>query len=167
MKRIVSIIILLTLFNNIIGYYVVLTFQQEETKATVINDIPKSGYQEIHLSKIYYSFYEDTDSDITTEKITLRKKDNLLSYLHTAYNKITKKDLSDIEENILFDNPSKNNNPIKIIVKSFGKDYIPNESLTSKLYIIAQLDCKSCISKPNVNLLEGYKSPHYQPPRIA
>jgi len=61
MKRIASLFLLVTLFYNALGYYLMFAQYDEQAWVSAIEKTPESEFQVIELNATLYSFIEDTD----------------------------------------------------------------------------------------------------------
>jgi hypothetical protein len=176
MKRIAILFLLLTLFYNVLGYYLMFDFQKEQTWVASMENSSNAKFKVLKLNASVYTFMDDTDLEEVNENITIGNKsyhvfkkkiqNNILSlyYLPSSEGNTVSKDLKDIVDNQLFNSSSSKENPTKKLLKSFLKDYIANEN--------ACFECnKTLVQKtatlqilPNKAVLSGYFSSNYPPP---
>ena len=140
MKRIASLFLLVSLFYNVLGYYLMFAYHDEQAWVSAIEKTPDSEFQVIELNATLYSFIEDTDFEYVNENVVIENKsyhifkkriqNNILSlyYLRNSYGDVIGKDLKDIVNNQLFDSTPSKNSPIKKLLKTFLQDYIPNQT---------------------------------------
>ena len=114
MKRIASLFLLVTLFYNVLGYYLMFAYQEEQAWVSSMEKIPCSEFQVIQLNATLYSFIEDTDFEYVNEDVIINNKsyhifkkriqNNILSlyYLRNSHQDVIGKDLKDIVDNQLF-----------------------------------------------------------------
>ncbi|HEX9151332.1 MAG TPA: hypothetical protein VF842_04575, partial [Flavobacterium sp.] len=114
MKRIASLFLLVTLFYNALGYYLMFAYQQERAWVTTMEKASSSELHVIKLNATLYSFIEDTDFEYVNENVIINNKsyhifkkriqNNILSlyYLRNTHQDAIGKDLKDIVDNQLF-----------------------------------------------------------------
>lgn len=179
MKRIASFFLLATLFYNVLGYYSLFAFQNEQTWVSAMEKTPAPEYQVIQLNASLYSFVEDTDFEYVNENIILKNKsyhvfkkriqNNILSlyYLPNSYGDVIGKNINEIIENQLFSNPSSKESPAKKLLKTSLPDYIPNAIASITLSQKAIWNPSELFIRPNVKLQSGFLSLSYSPPDLA
>lgn len=152
MKRIASLLILVSLFYNVLGFYLIINYQEEQAWVQSMNNIPDSSYSVIKLNASLYSFIEDSDFEFVNENVTVnnktyhifkkRIKDNVLSlyYLRNKHQEKIGKDLNDIVNSQLFNNTSQKNAPIKKLLKSTIKDYLTGTFSEPQLNLFLNLN---------------------------
>lgn len=178
MKRIASLFLLVTLFYNVLGYYLMFAYQQEQAWVTSMEKAPSSELHVIHLNATLYSFIEDTGFEYVNEDVHVNNKsyhifkkriqNNILSlyYLRNSHQDAIGKDLNDIVDNQLFNGSSKDT-PVKKLMKSFLKDYIPNSTAAFDFSSKTAIGSIEPIITPNKALDSGYLTLSYSPPDIA
>nr|WP_314895931.1 hypothetical protein [uncultured Flavobacterium sp.] len=179
MKRIASLFLLVTLFYNVLGYYLMFAYQEEQAWVTSMEKAPSSELHEIKLNATLYSFIEDTDFEYVNEDVVINNKsyhifkkriqNNILSlyYLHNSHQDAIGKDLKDIVDNQLFNGSSSKESPVKKLMKSFLQDYIPNHTVCVDFSPKIDLNSIKPIITPNKAPDSGYTSLSYSPPDIA
>lgn len=179
MKRIASLFLLVTLFYNVLGYYLMFAYQEEQAWVKTMTNEPDSNYNVIHLNASLYSFIEDTDFEYVNENITIenksyhifkkRIKNNILSlyYLRNKHNEVISNEAKNIIASQLFNESSKSNSPLKKMMKSFIKDYISNDYYELETKPLIATYSTRLHSNPNNVLLDGFLTIHYTPPKIA
>src|SRR3990167_9386376 len=107
MKRIASLFLLVTLFYNVLGYYLMFAQQQEQAWVASMEKNDTSKFKVIHLNATLYSFIEDTDFEYVNENVTInnttyhvfkkRIQNNILSlyYLPNSHQDEVGKKLND------------------------------------------------------------------------
>lgn len=176
MKRIASLFLLVTLFYNVLGYYLMFAQQEEQAWVASMEKNEVSEFKVIHLNASLYSFIEDTDFEYVNENVTIHNKtyhvfkkriqNNILSlyYLPNSHQDEVGKNLNDIVDNQLFNNSSSKNTPVKKLLKSFIKDYVANDgtdiSFTPKKSI--ETTTFDIITKEAIHA--GYYNLSYSPP---
>jgi hypothetical protein len=179
MKRIASLFLLVSLFYNVLGYYLMFSYQKEQAWVSAIENTPDSEFKVIELNATLYSFIEDTDFEYVNENVIIENKsyhifkkrihNNILSlyYLRNSYGDIIGKDLKDIVDNQLFDSTPSENAPIKKLLKTFLQDYIPNTTVCVHFSPNSDRDSKKLSSSLNLELNSGYLSSLYMPPKFV
>lgn len=126
----------MTLFYNVIGYYLIQAYQKEQTWVASMQNIPDSEFQVIKLNASLYSFIDDTEMAFVNENVTINNKsyhifkkkiqNNIiyLYYLRNFYESDAKECFTKIVDSQDFKNQSATSNPIKQPLKSFLKDYV-------------------------------------------
>ena len=66
-----TLVLTITLFNNVVGYYLVYAFEKEQTWVNAKQNIPESEFSVIRLNATLYSFTEDTELEYVNENITI------------------------------------------------------------------------------------------------
>jgi hypothetical protein len=179
MKRIASLFLLVTLFYNVLGYYLLFAYQQEQAWITSMEKAPRSELHVIQLNATLYSFIEDTDFESVNEDVVIDNKNyhifkkriqnNVLSlyYLRNSHQDAIGKDLKDIVDNQLFNGSSSKDTPAKKFMKSFLQDYIPSTAVSVNFSTKTAISSIEPIITPNKALASGYISLSYSPPDIA
>lgn len=179
MKRIASLFLLVTLFYNVLGYYLMFAYQQEQAWVSSMEKAPGSEMHVIKLNATLYSFIEDTDFEYVNEDVVINNKsyhifkkriqNNILSlyYLHNSHQDAIGKDLKDIVDNQLFNGSSSKETPVKKLMKSFLQDYIPNNTVAVDFSVKKVISSIVPAFTPNLALNSGYFSLSYSPPDIA
>lgn len=176
MKRIASLFLLVTLFYNALGYYLMFAYQEEQAWVTSMQNTPDAEFKVIELNATLYSFIADTDFEYVNENVVIDNKsyhifkkriqNNILSlyYLPNSYGDIIGKDLKDIIDNQLFNSNSSNDTPVKKLLKSFLKDYVPATELCFSFSPEKGTVFVVNAKHPKDTLLSGYLSLSYTPP---
>ncbi|MFV8325690.1 hypothetical protein [Flavobacterium sp. ZS1P14] len=179
MKRIASLFLLVTLFYNVLGYYLMFAYQQEQAW---ISSMEKASSSELHVIKLnatLYSFIEDTDFEYVNENVVINNKsyhifkkriqNNILSlyYLRNTHQDAISKDLKDIVDNQLFNGTSSKDAPVKKLMKSFLQDFIPNNTVAVDFSPKTAARSIERIITPNRALDSGHISLSYSPPDMA
>jgi hypothetical protein len=178
MKRIASLFLLVSLFYNVLGYYLMFAYQEQQAWVSVMEKTPDLEFQVIELNASLYSFIEDTDFEYVNENVIIDNKsyhifkkriqDNILSlyYLRNSYGDVIGKNLSEIVDNQLFNSTPSKESPIKKLLKSFLQDYIPNTSLALDFSPNLDLDLRKDTTAPNLEVNAGYLHSLYAPPKF-
>ena len=142
MKRIATLFLVVTLFYNMIGYYVMFAYKEQQAWVARMENTNSSDFRVIRLNASLYSFADDTELQDVNEDVIINNKsyhifkkqikDNILSlyYLHNANENTISKDLNDLVNSQLFNNDNSKESPTKKLLKSFIKDYIDNPEVS-------------------------------------
>ncbi|SDW02985.1 hypothetical protein SAMN05444338_101113 [Flavobacterium degerlachei] len=178
MKRIASLFLLVSLFYNALGYYLMFAYQEEQAWVSVMEKTPDLEFQVIELNASLYSFVEDTDFEYVNENVIIENKsyhifkkriqNNILSlyYLRNSYGDVIGKKLNDIVDNQLFDSTSSKESPVKKLLKSFLQDYIPNTSVALEFSLNLHLALHKDTAALNLAVNAGYLHSLYAPPKF-
>ncbi|RDI56637.1 hypothetical protein [Flavobacterium glaciei] len=176
MKRIASLFLIVTLFYNALGYYLMFAYQEEQAWVASIEKKQDSEFQVIQLNATLYSFIEDTDFEYVNEDVVINNKsyhifkkriqNNILSlyYLRNSHQDAISQDLKDIVDNQLFNGSSSKESPVKKLMKSFLHDYIPSNTYCLDFSTKKVLHPTESIITPNQSIDSGYISLSYSPP---
>ena len=179
MKRIASLFLLVSLFYNVLGYYLMFSYQEEQAWVSAMEKTPDSGISSNRIECHLIFLYEDTDFEYVNENVIIENKsyhifkkrihNNILSlyYLRNSYGDVIGKDLKDIVDNQLFDSTPSENAPIKKLLKTFLQDYIPNTTVCVNFSPNSDRDSKKLSSSLNLELNSGYLSSLYMPPKFV
>ncbi|MDR6845216.1 hypothetical protein [Flavobacterium granuli] len=176
MKRIASLFLLVTLFYNVLGYYLMIAQKEEQTWVASMERKDNSKFKVIHLNASLYSFIDDTDFQYVNENVSINNKvyhvfkkriqNNVLSlyYLPNLHQKEIGKSLNDIVDNQLFNNSSSKDSPLKKLMKYSLQDFVTQEvnsvSFSSKKTY--KTIAFNTITKEAIHA--GYHSLSYSPP---
>lgn len=178
MKRIASLFLLVTLFYNALGYYLMFAYQEEQAWVSAVQNSPHSEFKIIELNATLYSFIEDTDFEYVNENVVIENKsyhifkkriqNNILSlyYLPNTYGDIIGKDLNDIVDNQLFNSNSSKDSPVKKLLKTFLQDYIPSYSTGFNFILDSNLALQAYNLIPKTTILQGHLSLLFTPPKL-
>lgn len=179
MKRIASLFLLVSLFYNALGYYLMFAQQDEQAWVSTIENTPGLAFKVIELNASIYSFVEDTDFEYVNENVVIDNKsyhifkkriqDNILSlyYLPNLYGDVIGKDLNDIVDNQLFNSAATKGTPIKKLLKTFLQDFIPSYSSKIDLATSTILDSETTILVHKQGTLSGYLTIYCTPPEVG
>lgn len=176
MKRIASLFLIVTLFYNVLGYYLMFAQQQEQAWVASMEKNDTSVFKVIHLNASLYSFIEDTDFEYVNENVVIHNKtyhvfkkriqNNILSlyYLPNSHQDKVGKHLNDIVDNQLFNNNTSKNTPVKKLLKSFIKDYVANDTTTISFSQKKSIETIAFNTTTKEAIHAGYYSVSYSPP---
>lgn len=154
-------------------------YQEEQAWVSAMEKTPDLEFQVIQLNASLYSFVEDTDFEYVNENVIIENKsyhifkkriqNNILSlyYLRNSYGDVIGKNLNDIVDNQLFNSFPSKDSPVKKLLKSFLKDYIPNTIICVHFSPNADLDAEKLTASPNLKLSAGYLTSLYMPPKFV
>lgn len=142
MKRIATLFLIVTLFYNMIGYYLMFAYKEQQAWVARMEKTTTDDFLVMKLNASLYSFVDDTDFEDVNEDVIINSKsyhifkkqvkDNVLYlyYLPNTNGNAVNKDLNDIVDSQLFNSGNSKESPVKKILKSFIKDYIDNPEVS-------------------------------------
>ena len=142
MKRIATLFLVVTLFYNMIGYYVMFAYKEQQAWVARMENTSRTDFRVLRLNASLYSFAEDTEFEDVNEDVIINNKsyhifkkqikNNVLSlyYLPNTDENTVSKDLNDLVHSQLFNTGSSKDSPAKKLLKSFIKDYIDNPGVS-------------------------------------
>lgn len=174
-----TLLLTITLFNNVVGYYLVYAFEKEQTWVNAKQNIPESEFSVIQLNATLYSFTEDTELEYVNENITIenvtyhifKKKieDNIINlyYLRNHNNDNSTIKFEKIVDSQIFHGTSSNKNPLKKIIKSGFEKYVFEKYSFDKF--ILNFDCEKLKIQSilKLELHSGHLNLSYTPPKNA
>ncbi|WP_426484944.1 hypothetical protein [Flavobacterium sp. 2] len=181
MKKIASLFLIVTLFYNVLGFYMMFAEQQEQVWVTAMEKTEDSNFEVIEVQIDPYAYVVDSGFEEVNEDFTIENKtyhvfkkrivNNVLKLycLKNSYTKVFSKDLKKIVDSQIFDTSSNKENPSKKLMKSFITDYIPNND-TIDLVVTASkvfFPEKLCPYTPKRDLLSGYFTTICPPPDMV
>jgi hypothetical protein len=176
MKRIASLFLVVTLFYNVMGYYLMFAYQEEQAWISSMEKRQDSDFQIIKLNATLYSFIEDTDFEYVNEDVIINNKsyhifkkriqNNILSlyYLRNSHQDTISRDLKDIVDNQLFNGSSSKESPVKKLLKSFLKDYVPSTVDCFTFLPEKETEVVAIYENRTVSLRSGHLALSYTPP---
>ncbi len=181
MKKIASLFLIVTLFYNVLGFYIMFAEQQEQVWVTAMEKTEDSNFEVIEIQIDPYAYIVDSGFEEANEDFTIENKtyhvfkkrivNNVLRLycLKNSSAKVFSNDLKKIVDSQIFDTSSNKDNPGKKIMKSFITDYLPtNDEIdlvlkTTKIFYPAKL----CPYTPKRDLLSGYFTTVSPPPDMV
>ncbi|WP_395045083.1 hypothetical protein [Flavobacterium sp.] len=179
MKKTASLLLVITLitslFYNLVDYYMMISYQKEQSWIQQMQNTPDSEFKVIKLNATLYSFMEDTDIEKVNENIIIDNKiyhifkknikDNVLNLYYLG---VENQNAIDVSLKKIVDcqnNSDGSNSPIEKLIKTFSKDYLKtianlNLSLNFKIHIAINKDFQ-----PNGIENSGYLNNEYDPPK--
>ena len=177
MKRIVSITLLALLLYNAFGYYMLFAYASEQARIVSLQNLPESAFQVIKFNLALYTSVENSDFEYVNQELSVGgknynivKKRVINDTLYTYYLRNFKQDelrqnFNDIVETQTLNAKSDNNKPIKLLLKSFLKDYIPNDiSILVVRYTEKLSESNEINVEPKTALMSPYLQLHSPPP---
>lgn len=180
MKKMASIFLIITLFYNVLGFYIMFAEQQEQVWVNAMEKTVNQKFEIIEVKITPYAYVVDSGFEEANENVVIKNKsyhvfkkrivNNVLKLycLKTSQNQALSKDLKKIVDNQLFDTSSGKENPNKKVLKSFLQDYISNDAiyLAAAPKIIVPVTLYSSYN-PKSDLLSGYFTTNYPPPDMV
>jgi len=178
MKQIASLFLIVTLFYNAMGYYLIFAYHKEQAWVSSMEKIHESEFQILKLNASLYSFVEDTDFEYVNENVVVnnktyhifkkRIKDNVLSlyYLRNSHHESIDQDFKDIVDNQLFNTSSSKESPVKKLLKSFLQDYVISSDFSYSFSTKNNTTELVFTNFPEEPLLSGHPTLSYTPPDL-
>jgi len=156
-----------------------LAAQQEQLWVSAMEKSEDSNFEVIKVSINPYGYVVDSGFESVNEDVVIENKsyhvfkqriqNNVLKLycLRNSGKQAFSNDLKKIVDSQLFDTDSNKENPTKKLIKSFIKDYIPNNpSVLITATIIVYHDT-TLSYHPKSTLLSGYFTMNYPPPNMV
>ncbi|HEY6144559.1 MAG TPA: hypothetical protein VIV55_14200 [Flavobacterium sp.] len=176
MKKIMSLFLILTLFYNVLGFYMMFAEQKEQIWVTAMEKTEESKFEVIEMNINPYAYVVDSGFEYVNDDIVINNKtyhvfkkriqNNVLKLycLKNSHFDLISKDLKKIVDNQLFDNNSNKENPTKKLLKSFIKDYIPNNAVAFDFNHRTISWARNTILMPKNSPVSGFVTTNYLPP---
>lgn len=176
MKRIASLFLVLILFYNMLGYYLIFAQQKEQEWVASNEKNVVSTYKVLKLNASLYTFTDDTEFEYVNENVEINNKiyhifkkriqNNILSlyYLQNKEQDKASKELINIVDNQLFDNSPTKEMPVKKLLKSFVKDYVVNDAAPIPFFTKKIIITTVFAATPIKAVQTGYYAMPYSPP---
>ncbi|MFB3387683.1 hypothetical protein [Flavobacterium sp. LAR06] len=180
MKRIASLFLIVTLFYNVLGFYIMFAEQKEQVWVTAMEKTNSSNFEIIEIKITPYAYVVDSGIEDANEDFVINNKtyhvfkkriqNNVLKLycLKSSHNEALNKDLKKIVDSQLFDDSSNKENPGKKLMKSFMQDYIAGNAIifiTTSIKLVSPVTLHSY--PPQQNILSGYFTANYPPPDMV
>jgi hypothetical protein len=180
MKRIASLFLIVTLFYNVLGFYIMFAEQQEQVWVNAMEKTDNSNFEIIEVKINPYAYVVDSGIEDANEDFVINNKtyhvfkkriqNNVLKLycLKNSHNEALSKDLKKIVDSQLFDADSNKENSNKKLMKSFIQDYIPGNTInfiSTSVKLVSTVTFNS--SFPQQNILSGYFTTNYPPPDMV
>ncbi|MWB93117.1 hypothetical protein GON26_01995 [Flavobacterium sp. GA093] len=180
MKRIASLFLTLTLFYNVLGFYMMFAEQQEQMWVNAMEKTDDSKFEIIEIKIDPYAYVVDSGIEEVNEDFVIDHKtyhvfkkrivNNVLQLycLKKTHKAGLSKDLIKIVDSQLFDTNSDKENSNKKLMKSFIQDYIPSNTIdlvTNTTKSISRVTLYPY--SPKRDILSGYFTTIYPPPDMV
>ena len=180
MKRIASLFLIVTLFYNVLGFYIMFAEQKEQVWVNAMEKTDSANFEIIEVKINPYAYVVDSGIEDANEDFVINNKtyhvfkkriqNNVLKLycLKNSHNEAVNKDLKKIVDSQLFDADSNKENSGKKIMKSFIQDYIPCNPIhftSTAIKLVSAVTLNS--SLPQQNILSGYFTANYPPPDMV
>ncbi len=176
MKKIASLFLIVTLFYNVLGFYMMFADQKEQIWVTAMEKTEESKFEVFEMNINPYAYVVDSGFEYVNDDIVINNKtyhvfkkriqNNVLKLycLKNSHYDVISKDLKRIVDDQLFDNTSNKENPTKKLLKSFIKDYIPNEAVCFDFNLKTIYSDRNTTFMPKSSPLSGFITANYSPP---
>ena len=176
MKRLATLFLIVTLFYNMIGYYLMFAYKEQQAWVARMENTSRTDFRVLRLNASLYSFAEDTDFEEVNEDVIINNKsyhifkkqikNNVLSlyYLPNTDENTVSKDLNDLVHSQLFNTESSKDSPAKKLLKSFIKDYIDNPEVSIPMPTQAVASSEAFANQGAEFTNPGHLSLPYSPP---
>ncbi len=137
LKKITSILLLLLLLFNVVGYFALFAYEQEQARHIELQNMPESAFKLVKILASTYVHLENTDFDYPDEQFTVEGKtynlakkrilnDTLEIYLlnNVKQDELTAAFNDYIEQNVLTKSLPTHKTPFKIALKDFLKNCV-------------------------------------------
>lgn len=154
-------------------------YQEEQAWVAAIEKKDNINYQVIQLNASLYSFVEDTEFEYVNENVIIdhktyhifkkRIQNNILSlyYLPNSHQEAINPDLQNIVDQQLFNGGATKESPLKKLMKSFLKDYIPQATDGIVFSSENKATATEIAVAPAPVLIGGYLSVLFSPPDLV
>lgn len=180
MKRIASLFLIVTLFYNVLGFYIMFAEQQQQVWVNAMENTDNSNFEVIEIKIDPYAYIVDSGFEEANEDFIIENKtyhvfkkriiNNVLKLycLKNSHLPVLSNDLKKIVDSQIFDTDSNKENPSKKLMKSFIQDFIPNDKINlvitdTKLFYTVILNSYN----PKGKILSGYFTTNYPPPDMV
>jgi hypothetical protein len=180
MKKIASLILLVTLFYNVLGYHMMFADQEKQTWVFTIEKTENSKFEVFQFNINPYGYIVDSGFEFVNEDLVIKNneyhvfkkriQDNVLKLycIRNAKKTSISNDLRNIINNQLFDNTSTSKEkPNKKLLKFFIKDYIKNDNVVFEFKSILIIPYMVSCYDPKKSPLSGYFSSNFPPPDLV
>jgi hypothetical protein len=179
MKKLASLFLILTLFYNVLGYYMMFADQKQQTWVTAMEKTDDSKFEVIKVNINPYAYIVDSGFENANEDVVVNHKtyhvfkkriqNNVLELycLKNSHQAVISNDLKDSVDNQLFNSSSSKENPVKKLFKSLLTDYISNDAIDYNLYSDINHSTVVCYFNINLAILPGFYTLNYSPPDLV
>ncbi|MEY4934970.1 MAG: hypothetical protein RIS64_1329 [Bacteroidota bacterium] len=139
LKKVTSILLLALLLFNVVGYFALFAYEQEQARHIKLQNMPESAFKLVKILASTYVHVENTDFDYPDEQFTVEGKtynlakkrilnDSLEIYLlnNVKQDELTAAFNDYIEQNILTKSLPTHKAPVKVSFKDFLKNCVVN-----------------------------------------
>lgn len=150
--------------------------QQEHSWVNTVENTADSKFEVFEIKINPYAYIVDSGFEEVNEDIVInnnlyhvfkkRIQNNILKLycLKNSHYDVISKDLKRIVDDQLFDNTSDKENPTKKLLKSFIKDYIPNNAVSFDFNNKTIVSVRNIIFMPQNSPISGFLTANYLPP---
>jgi hypothetical protein len=176
MKQMAIILLAALLFYNAFGYYLLFAYERNEARVALLQEMPDSAFQIIKVKAALYTSVANTPFEFINEDLTVGNKtyrivkrqiqnDTLsLYYLRHFREEALRQCLNDIVESQTFGNPVTPDTPVKQMLQSFLKDYIPNNTYIFVVRRLSPLPKRLKIRIAPADALQNIDLSDFSPP---
>jgi hypothetical protein len=180
MKKTASLLLIMTLFTslfyNAVEYYLMISYQKEQSWIQSMQNTPDSEFKVIKLNATLYTFIEDSEIEQVNENLVINNKiyhifkksikDNVLNlyYLGQENQNAIAINLKNL---IGSETDSSSKSPIEKLIKNFNKDYVSNEYKPFDFNLNTTLKTTSIFENQNPKLLSGFYKVAFSPPKLV
>ena len=176
MKKIASLFLIVTLFYNVLGFYMMFADQKEQTWVAAMEKNEDSKFEVIEMEINPYAYVVDSGFEYVNDDIVVNNKtyhvfkkriqNNVLKLycLKNSHHDVISKYLKKIVDDQLFDNTSNKENPTKKLLKSFIKDYITNNAVSFDFNKRTICLARNTAFMPKNSPISGFFTTNYPPP---
>jgi hypothetical protein len=141
LKKVTSILLLALLLFNVVGYFALFAYEQEQARHIKLQNMPESAFKLVKILASTYVHLENTDFDYPDEQFTVEGKtynlakkriinDSLEIYLlnNVKQDELTAAFNDYIEQNVLTKSLPTHKTPFKVALKDFLKNCVVDHS---------------------------------------
>lgn len=178
LKKIAILFLVLTFFYNVLGLYIFFADQKEQTWVKTMEKVDESKFEIFEFNISPYGFivdsgFEEENKDIIINNTVYhvfknRIQNNVLKlYCLKISQGVVSRDFRNLVNNHILDNTSSKEDPIKKLLKSFCKDYIPTDESSYEFSSLPIFEASSISIITKNDLLFGFYKTHYPPPNVS
>jgi hypothetical protein len=179
MKKLASLFLILTLFYNVLGYYMMFADQKQQTWVSAMEKTDNSKFEVIKVNINPYAYIVDSGFENVNEDVVVKHKtyhvfkkriqNNVLELycLKNSHQEVISNDLKDSLDNQLFNSSNSKENPVKKLFKSLLTDYIPNDAIGYDLFSKINFSRVACSFNKNLDILPGFYTINFSPPDLV
>ncbi len=181
MKKTASLLLIITLFTslfyNAVEYYLMISYQKEQSWIQQMRDAPDSEFKVIKLNATLYTFIEDSELEQVNENVVIDNKvyhifkksikDNVINLYYLGQENQNALEVSLLKLTDAQSDTSSKKSPIEKLLKSFSKDYVSNEYKTFDFNFKIISKTTSFFENQNPKLRTGFCKVAYSPPKTV